>query len=45
MLDVRELINKQQAVLLDNDVDSVLLSRSLEDFVSGSQLFVEERMF
>ena len=46
MLDVRELINKQQAVLLDNDVDSVLLlSESLEDFVSGSQLFVEERMF
>ncbi|MCG9557582.1 ABC transporter substrate-binding protein [Vibrio kanaloae] len=46
MLDVRELINKQQAVLLDNDVDSVLLlSESLEDFVSGSQLFVEDRMF
>ncbi|MEZ8376874.1 ABC transporter substrate-binding protein [Vibrio cyclitrophicus] len=46
MLDVRELINKQQAVLLDNDVDSVLLlSESLEDFASGSQLFVEERMF
>ena len=46
MLDVRELINKQQAVLLDNDVDSVLLlSESLEDFASGSQLFVEDRMF
>ncbi|MEZ8517681.1 ABC transporter substrate-binding protein [Vibrio cyclitrophicus] len=46
MLDVRGLINQQQAVLLDNDVDSVLLlSESLEDFASGSQLFVEERMF
>jgi hypothetical protein len=46
MLDVRELINKQQAVLLDNEVDSVLLlSESLEDFASGSQLYVEDRMF
>jgi hypothetical protein len=46
MLDVRELINNQQAVLLNNDVDSVLLlSKSLEDFTSGNQLFVEERMF
>ena len=46
MLDVRELINQQQAVLLDNEVDSVmLLTESLEDFVSGSQLFVEERLF
>lgn len=46
MLDVRELINQQQAVLLDNEVDSVvLLTESLEDFVSGSQLFVEERQF
>ena len=46
MLNVRELINKQQAVLLDNEVDSVLLlSESLEDFASGSQLYVEDRMF
>lgn len=46
MLDVRELINQQQAVLLDNEVDSVvLLNESLEDFASGSQLFVEERLF
>jgi hypothetical protein len=46
MLEVRELINQQQAVLLDNEVDSVvLLTESLEDFASGSQLFVEERQF
>ncbi|WP_299688962.1 ABC transporter substrate-binding protein [uncultured Vibrio sp.] len=45
-LQVRELISQQQAVLLDNEVDSVLLlSQSLEDFASGSQLFVEARMF
>ena len=46
MVDVRELINQQQAVLLDNEVDSVvLLNESLEDFASCSQLFVEERLF
>ena len=46
MLDVRELINQQQAMLFDNEVDSVvLLNENLEDFASGSQLFVEERLF
>lgn len=46
MLEVRELINQQQAILLDREVDAVvLLSESLEDFVSGNQLFVEDRIF
>jgi len=45
MMSVRHLINQQQAVLLDNEIDSVvLLSTELEDFASGNQLFVVERL-
>jgi len=46
MLDVRELINLQQEAIFENDIDSVvLLSETLEDFVSGNQLFVVERLY
>ncbi|WP_394250253.1 ABC transporter substrate-binding protein [Vibrio profundi] len=46
MLEVRELINVQQDTIFENDIDSVvLLSETLEDFVSGSQLFVADRFF
>jgi len=45
MMSVRYLINQQQAMLLDNEIDSVvLLSSELEDFASGNQLFVVERL-
>jgi hypothetical protein len=45
MMSVRHLINQQQATLLDNEIDSVvLLSTELEDFASGNQLFVVERL-
>ncbi|PQJ85239.1 ABC transporter substrate-binding protein [Aliivibrio sifiae] len=45
MLSVRQLINQQQKVILDNDIDSViLLSEQLEDFASGNQLFVVDRL-
>jgi len=45
MMSIRHLINQQQAVLLDNEIDSVvLLSAELEDFASGNQLFVVERL-
>ena len=45
MMSVRHLINQQQAILLDNEIDSVvLLSSELEDFASGNQLFVVERL-
>ncbi|PKH07350.1 ABC transporter substrate-binding protein [Moritella sp. Urea-trap-13] len=45
MMSVRHLINQQQAMLLDNEIDSVvLLSTELEDFASGNQLFVVERL-
>ncbi|WP_428466779.1 ABC transporter substrate-binding protein [Photobacterium minamisatsumaniensis] len=45
MLDVRQLINTQQAALFDAEVDSVvLLSKELEDFAVGNQLFVVERL-
>lgn len=45
MMSVRHLINQQQAMLLDNEIDSVvLLSSELEDFASGNQLFVVERL-
>ncbi len=41
-----ELINKQQVLIRINKLDSVFfLSESLENFASGTQLFVEERMF
>ena len=44
MMSVRQLINQQQAMLLGNGIDTVvLLSRELEDFASGNQLFVLER--
>ncbi|MGF1727878.1 ABC transporter substrate-binding protein [Photobacterium nomapromontoriensis] len=44
MIDVRSLINRQQAALFDAEVDSVmLLSSELEDFASGNQLFVVGR--
>ncbi|WP_411184586.1 metal ABC transporter solute-binding protein, Zn/Mn family [Photobacterium rosenbergii] len=44
MIDVRALINKQQAALFDAEVDTViLLSQELEDFASGNQLFVVGR--
>ncbi|MGF1755402.1 ABC transporter substrate-binding protein [Vibrio makurazakiensis] len=46
MLDVRTLINSQQDAIFDHEVDSVvLLSESLEDFASGNQLFVVDRLF
>ncbi|MBW3698104.1 ABC transporter substrate-binding protein [Vibrio sp. T187] len=46
MLDVRSLINQQQSTIFENEIDSVvLLSESLEDFASGNQLFVVERVF
>lgn len=46
MLEVRELINVQQGTIFENDIDSVvLLSETLEDFVSGNQLFVADRLF
>nr|WP_144018093.1 zinc ABC transporter substrate-binding protein [Photobacterium andalusiense] len=45
MNDVRQLINKQQQVLIEAGVDSVvLLSNELEDFASGNQLFVVDRL-
>ncbi|OAN13352.1 ABC transporter substrate-binding protein [Photobacterium jeanii] len=45
MIAVRQLINKQQQQLMDAEVDSViLLSSELEDFASGNQLFVVERL-
>ncbi|MCG3865222.1 MULTISPECIES: zinc ABC transporter substrate-binding protein [unclassified Photobacterium] len=45
MIDVRQLINRQQATLMQADVDSVvLLSAELEDFASGNQLFVVDRL-
>lgn len=45
MMSVRHLINQQQAILLDHEIDSVvLLSSELEDFASGNQLFVVERL-
>ena len=45
MMSVRHLINQQQAMLLDHEIDSVvLLSSELEDFASGNQLFVVERL-
>lgn len=46
MLEVRELINQQQDVIFAKEMDSVvLLGESLEDFASGNQLFVVERLF
>ncbi|MGF1718938.1 ABC transporter substrate-binding protein [Vibrio kyushuensis] len=46
MLNVRTLINTQQDTIFDNDIDSiVLLSEALEDFASGNQLFVVDRVF
>lgn len=45
MLSVRHLINAQQKTLIDSEIDSVLLlSSSLEDFASGNQLFVVDRL-
>lgn len=45
MGDVRKLINAQQQVLMDAEIDSVvLLSTELEDFASGNQLFVVDRL-
>lgn len=45
MIAVRQLINKQQQVLIEKEIDSVvLLSEELEDFASGNQLFVVERL-
>ncbi|PSV11614.1 ABC transporter substrate-binding protein [Photobacterium kishitanii] len=45
MNDVRKLINNQQRILMEAGVDSVvLLSSELEDFASGNQLFVVERL-
>lgn len=45
MSDVRKLINTQQQTLMEAGVDSVvLLSNELEDFASGNQLFVVERL-
>lgn len=45
MRDVRNLINSQQQVLMEAGVDSVvLLSSELEDFASGNQLFVVDRL-
>lgn len=45
MLSVRQLINAQQRVLMEANVDSVvLLSSALEDFASGNQLFVVDRL-
>ena len=45
MRDVRQLINNQQQVLMEAGVDSVvLLSSELEDFASGNQLFVVDRL-
>ena len=45
MGDVRKLINAQQQVLMDAGIDSVvLLSTELEDFASGNQLFVVDRL-
>ncbi|MCW8331742.1 metal ABC transporter substrate-binding protein [Photobacterium sp. SDRW27] len=44
MLEVRNLINQQQKDLMEADIDSVvLLSKELEDFASGNQLFVVDR--
>lgn len=46
MLEVRELINQQQDVIFAKEMDSVvLLGESLEDFASGNQLFVVDRLF
>lgn len=46
MLNLRELINQQQAVIFEKEIDSiVLMSESLEDFASGNQLFVVKRQF
>lgn len=45
MGNVRKLINAQQQVLMDEEIDSVvLLSTELEDFASGNQLFVVDRL-
>ncbi|CAG23077.1 ABC transporter substrate-binding protein [Photobacterium profundum] len=45
MIAVRQLINKQQQVLIEKEIDSVvLLSEELEDFASGNQLFVVDRL-
>lgn len=45
MGNVRKLINSQQQVLIDAGIDSViLLSTELEDFASGNQLFVVDRL-
>nr|WP_305462910.1 zinc ABC transporter substrate-binding protein [Photobacterium leiognathi] len=45
MVDVRQLINRQQKALMEANVDAVvLLSSELEDFASGNQLFVVERL-
>ncbi|MEC6797963.1 zinc ABC transporter substrate-binding protein [Photobacterium sp. S4TG1] len=45
MGNVRKLINAQQQVLMDAEIDSVvLLSTELEDFASGNQLFVVDRL-
>ncbi|MGF1731249.1 ABC transporter substrate-binding protein [Photobacterium kasasachensis] len=44
MLDVRKMITSQQNDLFEAEIDSViLLSKELEDFASGNQLFVVER--
>ncbi|PSW20363.1 ABC transporter substrate-binding protein [Photobacterium sanctipauli] len=45
MINVRHLINQQQAALFEAEVDSViLLSKELEDFAAGNQLFVVDRL-
>lgn len=45
MVNVRQLINQQQAQLIEANIDSViLLSTELEDFASGNQLFVVDRL-
>lgn len=45
MGDVRSLINDQQQMLIEAGIDSViLLSKELEDFASGNQLFVVDRL-
>ncbi|MGF1690796.1 metal ABC transporter solute-binding protein, Zn/Mn family [Photobacterium kagoshimensis] len=45
MVNVRQLINQQQQQLIEADIDSViLLSTELEDFASGNQLFVVDRL-
>ncbi|HIF9505677.1 TPA: metal ABC transporter solute-binding protein, Zn/Mn family [Photobacterium damselae] len=45
MIEVRKLINQQQNTLMEAGIDSViLLSSELEDFASGNQLFVVDRL-